>query len=162
MTKPMSKRRFAALIAFFSAACGADSSADVALHIELVSYSPDQLLISDDANDDLALVVRYEDDGADLGGGKGEVQDCRNGALLTILELPAIASEQASDADATITGELTLHVDDIGAASATTALPAMCSNAEKAGAAEAVFCLRLVDRAGHVSNVVCTGAIAVK
>jgi hypothetical protein len=155
---------FVCAIVLISVACGSDAEPSGELRIELVSYSPDQLLASDDAKDDLALVVHYDDPDADLGGGTAEVQDCRAAALASVLDLPAIASEAAIAAKAPISGELTLHVEDIGAISEAAALPELCTKgkASTPGEGEAVFCLRLVDTGGHVSNVVCTGAIAVK
>jgi hypothetical protein len=151
-------------IVLISTACGSDAAVSGELRIDLVSYSPDQLTATDDARDDLALVVHYDDPDADLGGGTAEVQDCRGAALASVLDLPAIASEAAIAAKAPIRGELTLHVEDIGAIGEGTALPELCreGKARAPRAGEALFCLRLVDMAGHVSNVVCTGAIAVK
>jgi hypothetical protein len=164
MTRLAVTAGFVCSIVLISAACSGADGAPGVLRIELLSYSPEQLIASDDLKDDLALVVHYDDPDGDLGGGMAEVQDCRGAALHSVLDLPAIASAEAIAAKARITGELTLHVEDIGPLTEVGALPALCreGEAQPPRAGEARFCLRLVDSAGHVSNVVCTGAIAVK
>lgn len=125
---------------------------------EIVSATPEALLTDDDANDDLTLVVRYEDPNGDLGGGTARVHDCRSDGVTTELPLPAIANDHGVESEISMTGELQLLLTDVGAI-AEGAPPEAC---EFDGAGAGAFCVVLVDLAGNESDPACTEVLAIK
>lgn len=127
------------------------------------SAMPDTLHPTDDARNDLTLVVEYADGDGDLGRGTARVHDCRADGVTTELALPAIASDEAIAAAVPITGELTLLVNDIGQVAPATVAPAACAElgAPSPAAGEAVFCVVLVDAKGHAGPGDCTAALAI-
>jgi hypothetical protein len=144
------------LAALLAAACSGDDTAPSA---SVVSAAPERLVPSDDAQDDLVITVAYGDGDGDLGGGTAEVHDCRGDGLRTDLPLPLIAPQAVIGEP--IQGTLELHVNDIGAIAAG-APPAACRDLgiDAVDAGAAVFCVILVDAAGHAGDGDCTGAIA--
>ncbi|HWO18481.1 MAG TPA: hypothetical protein VNO30_06880 [Kofleriaceae bacterium] len=142
--------------ASLAAACTGDDTAPSA---SVVSAAPDRIIPSDDTADDLVITVAYGDGDGDLGGGTAEVHDCRADGLLTALPLPQIAPESVIGEP--IKGTLELHVNDIGAIAAG-APPAACRDLgiEAVDGAAAVFCVILVDAAGHAGDGDCTQPIA--
>jgi hypothetical protein len=139
-------------VAVIAGACTPDPAPSATIE----SASPDQLMPSDDAHDDLTIKLRYDDGDGDLGGGLAEVHDCRADDVVIELAIPAIADEP----DLHITGTLDLHVNDIGAIGAT-ALPALCRDlgVRELAADTAVFCVVLEDAAGHRGEGDCTKPI---
>jgi hypothetical protein len=129
---------------------------DPAPSAAIQSARPDQLVPSDDARNDLTLVVRYDDSDGDLGGGTVDVYDCRAAAAMTELAIPEIAPERGQH----IAGTLELHVNDIGEL-ASGELPAACEElgVRPLAAETAVFCVILVDAAGHRGGGDCTPPI---
>ena len=109
---------------------------------------------------DVAFKVRYHDADANLGGGTAQIRDCRGAAIVTALDLPAIASDAAVQAHVAIEGELDLTLRP--GAVASEALSPACAqlgvSAPPSG--QAVFCIELVDRAGTRSNAACSEPIA--
>ncbi len=142
------------LITFALAAC----SDDPAPHASIKSVTPDALTASDDTLDDLTITLTYDDGDGDLGGGTAEVHDCRSDDLMTELAIPGIAKAKGNH----ITGTLELHVNDIGVEPAGT-LPSACSELGVAALAsgQTVFCVVLVDAAGHRGTGACTQPIAI-
>jgi hypothetical protein len=145
---------FAVLAAAAAAAAGC--SDDPAPGATIESARPDQLVPSDDARNDLTLGVRYDDSDGDLGGGVVDVYDCRAAAAMTELAIPEIAPERGQH----IAGTLELHVNDIGDL-VPGALPATCDElgVRPLAAGTAVFCVVLVDAAGHRGGGDCTQPI---
>lgn len=129
----------------------------------VLSAMPGELDPGDDLADDLTIVVRYEDGDADLGGGRALVHDCRADDLVTALDLPPIASEQAIATGVPIRGELSLTVTDVGVVPAAAAAPAACADlgAPAPTADAAIFCVVLEDAAGHQGPGDCTDPIAI-
>ena len=144
----------ALLTASATAACAADPAPSVEVRL----VTPEQITPLDDALDDLTITVHYDDGDGDLGGGIAEVRDCRADDLIIDLAIPQIAP-QAGDH---ITGTLELHVNDIGDLPPS-ALPRPCADLGVAPLASAttVFCVTLVDAAGHRGRGDCTTPIAV-
>jgi hypothetical protein len=105
-------RPLLACLLFTAAACGAD---DPAPTVAVVSAMPGELDPADDAADDLTIVVEYADADADLGGGVAAVHDCRADGVVTLLDIPPIASDQAIAEGVPISGTLELIVADVGA-----------------------------------------------
>jgi hypothetical protein len=137
-------------------ACGSD---DPAPTVTVMAATPESLSPDDDTRDDLTITVRYSDADGDLGTGTAQVHDCRADELVTELIIPAIAPMEF-EGEKHITGTLDLHVNDVGAV-LETGLPAVCADlgiAELAGD-EAVFCVVLVDAAGHEGPGDCTDPI---
>jgi hypothetical protein len=143
-----------ALLALLAAAACSDSAPSVSV----TAATPDQLVPSDDALDDLVITVEYEDGDGDLGGGAAEVYDCRADGLRSDLPLPLIAPEAVVGDP--IRGTLELHVNDVGAIAAG-AVPDACRDLGVAAvaASSAVFCVILVDAAGHAGDGDCTREI---
>jgi hypothetical protein len=141
------------------AACG---TSDINPNARVESATPDTLVADDDHLDDLTITVAYEDGDGDLGGGTAELHDCRGGALVTTLPIPAIAPD-AIAGEKPITGTLDIHVNDVGAIDAE-AVPQLCAalgvGAMTAG--QAVFCVVLVDKAGHHGAGDCTQPITIQ
>jgi hypothetical protein len=144
------------------AASACSSSPSTSPSATVTAATPDQLTPDDDALDDLTITVAYDDGDGDLGGGTAEIHDCRADALVTTLVVPQIASPDVVAAKSHISGTLDLHVDDVGAI-APAALPQTCTDLGVAalGANEAVFCVILVDVAGHRGDGDCTASIAI-
>jgi len=133
-------------------ACASDPAPSASIE----RVTPEQLTSSDDTLDDLTITLRYADGDGDLGGGVVEVTDCRDGDVMLALDIPPIAAE----ADQHITGTLTVHLNDVGAI-ATRAMPQTCVELDVAALADdtAVFCVVLVDAAGHRGAGDCTPPI---
>ena len=141
-----------AVLAVAAAAC----SDDPAPAATIESVLPGQLVPSDDARNDLTIAVRYDDSDGDLGGGTVDIYDCRAAAAMTELAIPDIAPERGQH----IAGTLELHVNDIGDL-APGELPAACEalGVRPLAADTAVFCVILVDAAGHRGGGDCTQPI---
>ncbi len=137
---------------------GACATDDPAPSVRVLSATPDQLVPADDLADDVRILVEYEDADGDLGEGIAEIHDCRGEPLLTMLAIPAIAPDNVVGMP--ITGSLELHVTDVGAAAPGT-LPATCDELGVGALAadETVFCVVLVDAAGHAGTGDCTTPI---
>jgi len=142
------------------AACG---GGDATPTVSVEMAAPEALTPADDTLDDLTITVHYEDGDGDLGGGTAEIQDCRADSLLTSLMLPQIAPDDVVDDNIAITGTLDLHVNDVGAFT-TAALPATCSDLGVAALEpnQTVFCVTLVDVAGHRGDGDCTAVIGLQ
>ena len=138
-----------------AAAC----SESIAPSARVVSTTPERLVASDDARDDLVITVEYTDGDGDLGGGTAEIHDCRADGLRTDLVIPAIAPDAVVGKP--ITGTLALHVNDVGAIAAAIP-PERCRElgVDSVDQAAAVFCVVLVDAAGHAGDGDCTSAVA--
>ena len=132
------------------------SDPDVAPSVTVTAATPEALSPDDDTLDDLTITLRYDDGDGDLGEGIAQVHDCRADGLVTELAIPAIARTTGDH----ITGTLELHVNDVGAVTAS-ALPDVCADLGVAELAddEAVFCVILIDAAGHSGRGDCTTAI---
>ena len=150
--------RFELLLLLAVAACGSDDPTPSAT---ITAATPDSLAPDDDTRDDLTITVRYDDGDGDLGDGFAEIHDCRADGLVTELPIPAIAS--GGVVGERITGTLELHVNDVGAIEST-ALPEACEalGVAELASAETVFCVVLVDAAGHRGDGDCTAAIAIE
>jgi hypothetical protein len=137
------------------AACGGASDAP---NVTVKSATPDELVTSDDALDDVTITVDFDDGDGDLGTGRAEVHDCRADGIITELVLPAIAPEgRVGDH---ISGTLELHVNDVGMIAIGTQ-PAVCAEqgVESLAEDQTVFCVVLVDVKGHRGNPDCTSTI---
>ena len=132
--------------------------------VEIVEATPEALSASDDGEDDLTIVVRYSDPDGDLGQGTARIFDCRAEDLVTELAIPRIANDEAVAARAPIQGEMALVVADVGAVAASESVPAECADLGVSGPSGGaqVFCVVLVDVAGHESDGACTKPIAVE
>lgn len=141
-----------------TAACGGSDDAPSAT---VTGAAPLQLAAGDDASDDVTITVEYSDGDGDLGTGVARVHDCRSEDLVTEIAVPALAPPSVVEDGKSISGTLELHVNDIGALAAGT-VPAECRDlgVTTAVANEAVFCVILVDAAGHAGDGDCTQAIA--
>ncbi len=139
-------------------ACGGDDPSPVAT---ITAATPESLAPDDDTRDDLTITVRYDDSDGDLGNGIVEIHDCRAEGLVTELLIPAIAPSGV--VGERITGTLELHVNDVGAIEST-ALPEACEalGVAELASAESVFCVVLVDAAGHRGEGDCTVPIALE
>ncbi len=141
-----------------TAACADDA---VTPTVEIVSASPDTLVPADDSADDLTIVVRYRDPDGDLGGGVAEIHDCRADDLVTRLDIPPIASDDAVAAGVPITGTLQLVVADIGDVTPDRIPPSACADADPATASQTPFCVILLDSATNPSPPTCTPPIQI-
>lgn len=139
-------------------ACGGDDPNPVAT---ITAATPESLAPDDDTRDDLTITIRYDDGDGDLGDGIAEIHDCRTDGLVTELVIPAIAPTGV--VGERITGTLELHVNDVGAIEST-ALPEVCDSlgVPELASAETVFCVVLVDAAGHRGDGDCTVPIAIE
>jgi hypothetical protein len=137
------------------AACGGASDTP---SVTVKSATPEELVTSDDALDDVTITVDYDDGDGDLGEGIAEVHDCRADGIVTELLLPAIASDKREGSH--ISGTLELHVNDVGLATLGTQ-PALCAElgVPSLDASQTVFCVVLVDKAGHEADGDCTAPI---
>lgn len=126
--------------------------------VTVKSATPEELVTSNDALDDVTITVDFDDGDGDLGLGLAEVHDCRADGIVTELVLPAIASEDRIGDH--ITGTLELHVNDVGAIALGTQ-PAVCADLGIASLAadQTVFCVVLVDQKGHRGDGDCTQPI---
>ena len=138
---------------------GACSGGDATPTVSIVEVTPDEIDPALDTADDVTLRAEYHDGDADLGGGLAEVHDCRAAGLVTFLDLPEIASMEATDEDVPIEGTLTLVVADVGDVVSETAVPEECVAVPENG--KVSFCLVVVDREGHRSEPDCTPPITV-
>jgi hypothetical protein len=136
------------------AACSDDPAPSATIE----KVAPEALTASDDTTNDLTITLKYSDGDGDLGGGTAEVQDCRADDLATQIAIPAIAKAKGDH----ITGELDVIVNDVGSVTADS-MPAACSDLGVAALApdQSVFCVVLVDAAGHRGTGSCTKAIAI-
>lgn len=139
--------------------CGDD---DPAPTVEIMEVTPESLDPSSDAADDLSIVVRYADSDGDLGGGTADVHDCRAADLVTSMQIPPIASEEAVAEGVAIEGMLELVVADIGDVTVDSAAPPACADlgVEAPSAGQAVFCVILTDAAGNAGVGDCTDPVA--
>ena len=146
--------RFIPWLVLLAAGCADDPAPSATIK----SATPDQLTPSDDTLDDLTIQLRYEDRDGDLGGGVADVYDCRSADVTIELPIPPIAATAGQH----ITGTLELHVNDIGDLVAT-AMPRPCADlgVGPLAANTAVFCVVLVDAAGHRGSGACTSPIAI-
>jgi hypothetical protein len=144
------------LICVALAACGGGASDSPSASVK--SATPEELVTSDDALDDVTITVDFEDGDGDLGTGFAEVHDCRADGIITELVLPAIAP-QGRIGDH-ISGTLELHVNDVGAIAVGTQ-PALCADQGVASLAadKTVFCVLLIDAKGHRGDPDCTSEI---
>ena len=140
------------------AACGGPGTTP---DVTVQSATPDTLTPDDDTLDDLTITVKYDDGDGDLGGGTAEVHDCRADDLVTSLAIPAIAPDGVVGHH--ITGTLDLHVNDVGALPADT-LPQTCADLGVTALADGqtVFCVILIDAAGHQGIGDCTAPITLE
>lgn len=131
--------------------------------VEIVSASPEQLTASDDAKDDLTIVVRYTDPDGDLGQGTARIHDCRAEGVVTELVIPRLANDEAVAQGASIAGDLTLTVADVGAVTPSAKVPSACADLGIGAARDGAqaFCVVLTDAAGNESEGACTEAIRV-
>lgn len=144
------------------AALGACSDPAPEPSASVVSAAPDTLYLGDDTRNDLSIVVEYSDGDGDLGRGLARVHDCRAADVVTEIMLPSIATDDAVEEGVAITGELELRVNDVGDVTLATSAPTVCADLGTPApvAGEAVFCVILVDAAGHEGPGDCTSALA--
>lgn len=142
------------LITALAACGGASDTPDVTVK----AVTPEELVTSDDALDDVTITVDFDDGDGDLGLGIAEIHDCRSDGTITELPLPAIASEKREGDH--ISGTLELHVNDVGLIALGTQ-PALCQDLGVASldASQTVFCVVLVDQKGHKADGDCTAPI---
>jgi hypothetical protein len=142
------------IITITLAACTDDPAPSASIE----KVAPDALTASDDTTNDLTITLKYSDGDGDLGGGTAEVQDCRADDLATQIAIPAIAKAKGDH----ITGELEVILNDVGSVAAGT-MPTACSDLGVAALAadQSVFCVVLIDAAGHRGTGSCTEAIAI-
>ena len=154
--------RAALFLAFSLVLVAACSDAASEPSATVVSAAPDTLYLGDDTRNDLSVVVAYADGDGDLGRGVARVHDCRATDVVTELLLPSIATDEAVGEGVAITGELELRVNDVGDVTLAASAPPVCADlgapAPVAGAA--VFCVVLVDSAGHEGPGDCTSPLA--
>lgn len=144
-----------ALLLLVLVACGGPSDTP---SVTVKAATPEELVTSDDALDDVTITVDYDDGDGDLGTGIAEVHDCRADAIVTELPIPAIApADRVGDP---ISGTLELYVNDVGLI-AIGAQPTVCSEqgVPELTANQAVFCVVLVDAKGHRGDPDCTGTL---
>lgn len=145
------------------ATTGCSDVEDPAPTVAVLEATPDAIDTEDDLNDDVRIVVEYHDADGDLGEGFAEVHDCRAAELVTYLDIPPIASDEAVAAGVPIQGTLELQVNDIGTVPANSDASSTCGQlgVGAQSADSAVFCVILVDAAGHEGVGDCTQVIAV-
>ncbi len=153
-------RLLAAPFLFAFCGCGGGETPTV----EIVSASPEQLTASDDAKDDLTIALRYTDPDGDLGQGVASVHDCRAEGLVTVIAIPRLANDEAVAEGASIAGDLTLTVADVGAVTPSAKAPSACSDLGIGAARDGAqaFCVVLTDAAGNESEGACTGLIKIE
>jgi len=132
--------------------------------VTITAAAPDTLVPADDYRNDLTISVDYADGDGDLGRGRALVHDCRADGLITELALPAIASDEAVAAGVAISGALDLRVNDVGAVAPAAAAPAACAElgVGAPAAGTAIFCVVLIDAAGHAGAGDCTAPLTVR
>lgn len=149
-----------AALAALSGCSGADPTPTVAI----LEVTPGAIDPADDLNDDVRIVVEYYDGDGDLGTGHAEVHDCRADELVSYLDIPPIASDEAVAEGVPIQGTMVLQVNDVGTvpegSSASTTCGSLGVGAQSPD--EAVFCVILVDVAGNESVGDCTDSVAVE
>lgn len=153
------------ITALLSAICAVSCAGSGSIPtVEILSASPDTLTVSDDEKDDLTIAVRYSDPDGDLGQGIARIFDCYAEGLVTDLPIPRIANEDAVAQGASISGEMTLVVADVGAPGVESSLPKACADQGVSAPPEGkrVFCVVLIDAEGNESEGACTGQIAVE
>jgi hypothetical protein len=131
-------------------------SDDVAPNVTVEHATPDSLTMSDDAANDLTITVGYDDGDGDLGGGTAEIHDCRSDAYQTIFAIPELVASHEH-----ITGRIDLYVNDVGVVAPDT-LPKTCADlgVKPLADMQAIFCIVLVDTAGHRGTGDCTPPIS--
>ncbi len=151
------------LVLLSSAALVACSDAAPEPSAVVLSAAPDTLYMGDDTRNDLSIVVEYADGDGDLGRGIARIHDCRAAAVVTELPLPSIAADDAVEEGVAITGELELRVNDVGDVTLATSASTACADlgAPAPAADTAVFCVILVDTAGHEGPGDCTAPLAI-
>jgi hypothetical protein len=157
-----SKNFAAAALALMTTAggvgCGDEDPAPV---VAIVSVTPDTLDLS--GATELTIVVEYRDADGDLGGGLVEIHDCRADDLVTVGDIPEIASEEAVAARVPIEGTLRLVVSDIGDVAVDDEAPSVCADlgvpAPVPG--EAIFCVHLTDSSGNTGPGDCTPPVTI-
>lgn len=149
-----------AVFALGALACGDPGPAP---SVAVVSAMPEMLDPARDDADDLSILAMYYDADGDLGGGLAEVHDCRADGVVTAIDIPPIASDDAVDEMVMIEGKLAIVIPDIGAIDIDDAAPAACADLGVAApvAGEAVFCVVLTDAAGNLGAGDCTAPIAI-
>lgn len=149
-----------------AALAGPGCGADPAPAVTVLGTSPQMPQTIDPAQPgkgDVTIRVRYREEDGDLGGGAALVHDCRDEGLVTRLPIPPIASPAAVQKGVTIQGELDLHVRRVARLEPAAQAPAACA-ARGVGAPRAdqvVFCVALVDAAGHQGDADCTAPIGI-
>ena len=136
-------------------ACGAPGPTP-SVHVK--DATPDRLVVSNDALDDVTITVEYDDGDGDLGTGLAEIHDCRAASIVDELMIPAIAPpERIGDP---ISGTLELHVNDVGTVALGTQ-PPLCLElgVPPLDADQTVLCVVLVDAQGNRSGGDCTDLI---
>lgn len=149
-----------ALAAISLAGC---SAADPTPTVAIVEVTPGSIDPADDLNDDVRIVVEYHDGDGDLGSGHAEVHDCRADELVTYLDIPPIASDEAVAAGVPIQGTMVLRVNDVGLVPEGSPASAACQDlgVGAPGPDSVVFCVILVDTAGNESVGACTDSVTV-
>jgi hypothetical protein len=143
------------------AACGSDP--DPAPAATVVSSTPDSLDTASDDTDDVTIVVAYTDGDGDLGQGFAEITDCRSG-VVTRLAIPPLASQEGIDEGVPISGELELHVADVGLVAPASTPPQICADLGIGAmtADQVVFCVILIDAGGLSGSGDCTAPITIQ
>lgn len=146
-------------ICLLLAACGGADPAPAAV---VETTAPESLNPADDLADDLTITVGYDDGDGDLGRGTATITDCRATDLATVLQLPAIASDDGVEHGVHITGELDLVVADIDDLTPT-GTPPVCADlgAPALSPGQVAFCVVLTDAGGRSGSGDCTGIIPI-
>jgi hypothetical protein len=128
----------------------------------VLSAAPETLYLGDDTRNDLSGVIAYAVGDGVLGRGVARVHDCGAADGVTQIMVPSVVADGAVEEGVAITGELELLVNDVGAVTLATSAPAACAELGVAApvAGEAVFCVILVDAAGHEGPGDCTAPLA--
>jgi len=148
-------------VLLLAAACGGDD--DPAPFASITEFSPESLDPTDDAADDLTILLEYRDADGDLGDGIAEVHDCRAEDLVATFDLPAIASEEAVEDGVPIEGMLSIVVADVGDIPTDSRPPRACEDLgiDSVASGESVFCVVLIDAAGNAGTGDCTGTVTI-
>ncbi|MEZ4295232.1 MAG: hypothetical protein R3B70_09675 [Polyangiaceae bacterium] len=158
MTRARTAPLLAASVALLAACTGAEAPT-----VEILGAAPQELVASDDGSDDLTLTLRYADADGDLGQGTATVIDCRAPGLVTIVDLPRIANDEAVKQGVSIAGELALVLSDVGHVPVSGDLPPDCVDlgADAGSDSARPFCVFLTDAAGHESEGACSALVTV-
>jgi hypothetical protein len=147
-------KRALVLGAILTCGCGSEPAPVV----EILEVTPDAVVAALDAQNDVTLRLHYSDEDGDLGDGIAEIHDCRVEGLVTRIELPPIANENATSEGVAIEGELSLLVEDISELEP--GAPGCAAFGQPAPAeGELTLCAVLIDAAGHASAADCTDGI---